>query len=195
MNSKSKWIAGAGVLVLLLIGAVLAYNRLADKVEVDPLRPSVSQTESGESRPQTLQAPDFQVQDTAGNTVSFRDFVGDKPIVINFWSSGCSPCRSEMPDFEKVYREMGDQVQFMMVDAIGVFGETVSSGKAFVEEQGYTFPVFFDTAQNAIGVYGIQAFPTTLFIDREGNIVTAAQSMLSEEILRKGIGMILPEEE
>lgn len=137
-------------------------------------------------------APDFTVYDKEGNEVHLSDYVG-KPIVLNFWASWCSPCKSEMPDFNEAYLSYGEQVSFLMVNMTDGSRETVESASAFIEEQGYEFPVFYDTDYNAALTYGAYALPTTYFIDQEGYVVAWAQSALSAENLQKGLDMILPQ--
>ena len=135
-------------------------------------------------------APDFEIIDWNGNKVKLSDLFG-KPIVLNFWASGCGPCRNEMPDFQVAYEKYGDEVQFMMVNYIGFFGETVDSAKAFINDQGYTFPVYFDTENRAAATYGINSIPQTFFIGANGELVAYGQGMLDMAALEQGISMII----
>ena len=151
-----------------------------------------SQSSQEEEEPELTPAPDFTVYDKDGNEVHLSDFAG-KPIVLNFWASWCSPCKSEMPDFHQAYLDYGEEVQFLMVNMTDGSRETVESASAFIEEQGYTFPVFYDTGYDAALTYGAYALPTTYFIDAEGYAVAWAQSALSAENLQKGLDMILPQ--
>ncbi len=138
-------------------------------------------------------APDFTVEDTDGNPVKLSDLVG-KPVVLNFWASWCPPCKSEMPDFDEVFSEYGDKVQFMMVNLTDGSRETVDTARKYVEDHGFSFPVYFDTESEAAIVYGIMAVPATFFIDAEGRPVARASGAIDKETLKKGIGMVLPEE-
>lgn len=146
-----------------------------------------------EPEPDVTLAPDFTVYDKQGAAVKLSDFKG-KPIVLNFWASWCGPCKSEMPDFEKAYKELGSKIQFLMINATDGYQETLESASSYVESTGYTFPVYYDTKQNALNAYGIYAFPTTFFINEKGELVVYAVSALSEDLLRQGIDMILPSE-
>ena len=137
-------------------------------------------------------APDFTVYDGDGTAVKLSDFRG-KPVVLNFWSSKCGPCRSEMPDFQAVYEELGDRVQFLMVNVTDGSWDTVDTASAFLADSGYTFPVFFDTGVEAAAVYGVSALPTTCFINSAGEWVAYGRGMLDKDTLMEGIGMILPE--
>ena len=167
-------------LVVLILGATRLYNVLTARVQTE----SIAQT------PQRQTAPDFTVYDLEGNAHKLSDFVGT-PVVLNFWASWCGPCKMEMPDFEEKYQTYGDRVQFLMVNLTDGSQETVDSASAFVQGQGYTFPVYFDTDLDAAYKYGINAVPVTYFIDREGNLVTYRQGMLSGDILQQGIEMLL----
>ena len=150
-------------------------------------------TEPAPTEPKPTEPPvelkyDFTVTDGNGKSVKLSDYVG-KPIVLNFWASWCGPCKSEMPEFQEVYEEMGDEVQFLMVNAT-VSGDTVAGAKSFIQQYGYTFPVLFDTTGEALQVYGVDAFPTTWFLDKEGNPVVYAVGAISKASLLQGIGMI-----
>jgi thiol-disulfide isomerase/thioredoxin len=142
-----------------------------------------------EEAEERVAAPGFTVEDENGNYVRFSDLLG-RPIVLNFWASWCPPCRSEMPDFNKVFQDMGDEVAFMMINAVGSGGETRQSAARYVAEEGFVFPVFYDTEQDAVSNYGIRAFPTSVFIDSDGYIMAAVEGAIDEETLRRGIELI-----
>ena len=135
-------------------------------------------------------APDFTVTDVDGKEVSLLDLL-DKPAIINFWNSKCPPCKMEMPDFQEMYDEYKEDIQFIMIDTVGAMGETKASGEAYIKEQEFTFPVYYDTSQDAIYTYGISAFPTTYFIDKDGYLIAGARGMIDKETLQMGIDMIL----
>ena len=128
--------------------------------------------------------------DVDGNAHKLSDFAGT-PVVLNFWASWCGPCKMEMPDFEEKYQQYGEQVAFLMVNLTDGNQETVSTASSFVQSQGYTFPVYFDTDMDAAYRYGINAVPVTYFIDREGNLVSYRQGALSADVLQQGIEMLL----
>lgn len=145
---------------------------------------------STESTEQQLSlAPDFTVYDGDGNPVSLSDFLG-KPVIVNFWASWCGPCKSEMPDFEEAYAEYGDDIHFLMINSTDGSRETVETAREFIAEQGYTFPVYFDTDYLASYTYGVSGIPMTFFIDAEGYAVAYASGMLDRETLQVGIDMI-----
>jgi len=182
---KMKVIIPAVLLVFLLVGATLLYNALSERMPTEqPLAPT------GEDSAEREIAPDFAVEDVDGNTVMLSDMRG-KPVVLNFWACWCPPCREEMPEFDDVYKEVGDEVHFMMVYLADGARATRESGEAFIEENGYTFPVYYDISQEAGATYAIRSIPTTFFIDAEGYLVTYFQGALNEVTLRRGIEHIL----
>ncbi|MBQ8587276.1 MAG: TlpA family protein disulfide reductase [Oscillospiraceae bacterium] len=136
-----------------------------------------------------LSAPDFTVYDAQGNEVKLSDYFG-KPIVLNFWASWCGPCKMEMPYFEEVYQQIADRVQFLMVNSTDGSSETVETASAFIAEQGYTFPVFYDTSFEASINYQAFSLPTTYFISAEGELIAKATGSIDKDTLLYGIGMI-----
>jgi thiol-disulfide isomerase/thioredoxin len=95
-----------------------------------------------------------------------------------------------MPDFNEAYEETGENVTFMMVDLVDGLRETKEKGAAYVKDMNFTFPVFFDTEQDAASKYGIISIPTTIFIDKEGYVVTGIRGALNAEALYKGINLV-----
>ena len=136
-------------------------------------------------------APDFTFYHLDGSEAKLSDYFG-KPMVLNFWSSNCGPCRSEMPDFQRAYEELGDAVNFVMVNVTDGYWDTVDSASSYVAEEGFTFPVFYDTDNHAAYTYGITGLPTTFFLSAEGNLVAGRSGAMSYDILMGGIDFIYP---
>ena len=83
-----------------------------------------------------------------------------------------------------------------MLNATDGMRETKEKAKELIDEEGYTFPVYYDTELEASYVYGVSSLPATVFIDKDGNIVTAAVGQIDESALLQGISMIYtPEQE
>lgn len=178
MNSKSKTIFGIVVFIAFLVIAYFAYTALSGGYGQDKALPENSSSQNGEKQA----APDFTVYDNQGNEVRLSDYKG-KPVVLNFWASWCPPCKGEMPHFNEVYADEKDKVVFMMVDMVDGQRETQKKGQQYVSDQGYDLPVYFDNQQQAATTYGISSIPTTVFIDKDGNIVTGYQGAIDKETL------------
>ncbi len=187
MKKAIIWICGAVAFVLLIVGAYLLYGKLAEDNKGDSF---VTEPLSSDSQVSEHTAPDFTVTDYNGNKVKLSDMRG-KPVVVNFWATWCYYCKEEMPDFEQMYKKYGNDVVFMMVDMTDGGQETVAGAKKHVEENGYTFPVYFDTDLEAAYAYSVTSLPATYLIDSNGDLVAHASGMINAEALEQGISMIL----
>lgn len=208
MNSKKKLLITAAAFVVVIVLGVIAYHSLKNNTDAGNLIEETKQAEeessqkndteqsgnggsdaSGETDGKANPIPEFTMTDADGKKVSISDLSG-KPTVINFWASTCPYCIDEMPYFEELYKTMGDEIQFIMLDIVGFNGETENDGRAFIEENGYTFPVYYDTEYEATYALGLRSLPMTLFLDSDGNMTAVANGRIDEEILQKGIDMI-----
>ena len=205
MNKKGLLITVIVLLIVLGIAAAL-YPKLSAGMQPQQIAtmpaataaPTQAQTEATEAateavteptEPEPIPAPDFAVQDWDGNEVHFSDYLG-KPIVLNFWAHWCGPCQMEMPEFNAAYERLGGEVTFLMVHE----GAAVDDGKEKVTEGGYTFPVVFDVDSSAGNMYGITAFPTTFFIDKDGNLQAYYMGAMDANLLQQGIDLIYSED-
>ena len=133
-------------------------------------------------------APDFTVTDINGTPVKLSDLKG-KPVVLNFWASWCGPCRMEMPEFEKVYLEMKDKVTFLMVN-VTISENSKQDAVSLIQQLGHTFPVYYDADGTATAAYGVDALPTTCFIDSKGRLITRAAGAMDADTLKHAISQI-----
>ena len=134
-------------------------------------------------------APDVHIFDREGNEVHLSQYFG-RPLVLNFWASWCGPCQSEMPDFNDKYKELGDQVNFVMVNMTDGQRETVETASEFIDRNGFEFPVFYDTTGEAGYVYEAYSLPTTYFIDAGGHVIAQAVGAIDAATLQEGIDLI-----
>ena len=191
---------------VLMAGAWVLYNNLSGMTSVGGITVSQSAREEPVSVPQegaenttspttaaqeeTTPAPDVTVYDLDGNAHKLSDFKG-KPVILNFWASWCGPCKSEMPDIEEAFLTYGDEIHFLAVNLTDGQQETVETASSYISDNGYTFPVYFDTSMEAAYAYNASSIPVTYFIDSDGNLQAYFRGAMSSDIIRQGIDLLL----
>ncbi|SHO44289.1 redoxin domain-containing protein [Anaerocolumna xylanovorans] len=142
---------------------------------------------------------DFTLTDQYGDTHTLSDYKG-KVVFLNFYATWCPPCKKELPDIEKLYKEYGSNekdVVFLGVtnpkskDYPNNSDEDKDYIKSFLEEKEYTFPTLFDETGEVLQKYGISAFPTTFVFDRDGNLLGYVPGMMTEDIMHNVINQAL----
>ena len=175
--------------VLMLTGKLsTASASLSGTGQEENVAEQAEESEDGSEGEKLTPAVDFNLTDQYGNTHTLSQYKG-KTIFLNFWGTWCPPCRAEMPDIQKLYEEFDqegeDALIILGVAAPNLGKEKSEDGiKTFLEENGYTYPVLMDTEAELFQTYGITSFPTTIMIDRDGNLFGYATGQLNEETMR-----------
>jgi cytochrome c biogenesis protein CcmG, thiol:disulfide interchange protein DsbE len=118
-----------------------------------------------------LAAPEFLLTSHEGKIVQLENFKG-KPVVLNFWASWCGPCRGEFPGLHTIWLRNKAQVEFLAV----AISEPRETSLKFMRDSKYTFTILTDpdsqgsteATKEVARRYGIEAIPTTYFIDASG---------------------------
>jgi peroxiredoxin len=111
-------------------------------------------------------ASDFQLAAVDGRKIRLSDLKG-QVVLLNFWATTCGPCITEMPHLVKLYEQYRDRGGEIL--AISTDAETERHAvRPFAAKFGVTFPVLF--AEGTDNAYGVNGIPTTVFIDRQGNV-------------------------
>jgi thiol-disulfide isomerase/thioredoxin len=129
-----------------------------------------------------------QYENLDGTTASLAAFRG-KPVVVNFFASWCTPCRLEMPDFERVHVELGDRVHFIGLN----LQEGPSSAKDVVADTKVTYAIGLDRDGAVYRGYNGFTMPTTVFLDADGAVVKVHGGSLDAngltELIRDELGV------
>lgn len=108
-------------------------------------------------------APEFSAPLVDGSTFTLSENSG-KVILLNFWATWCPPCVGEMPAFEKLDADYGDEVVILAVNCM----EDEESVNQFLEDTGYTFPIAYDVDGEVSFTYPSSGIPYTLVIGKDG---------------------------
>jgi peroxiredoxin len=111
-------------------------------------------------------APDFKLAARDGGNVSLADLRG-QVVMINFWATWCGPCRQEMPLFTQLqskYEPLGFTLLAVNVEPDSAAAVTWLKGMPI------TFPILFDTDSAVAGRFGVEGMPSTVFVDRKGQV-------------------------
>jgi len=111
-------------------------------------------------------APDFTLKSDSGENIRLAEQRG-KVVMINFWASWCGPCRKEMPLLDELYQRY-EPAGFTL------FGVNVEqnpeAAQRFLEDVGVSFPILYDPESNVSQRYQVDAMPTTVMVDRDGQV-------------------------
>jgi len=111
-------------------------------------------------------APDFTLKSHSGKNIKLSELRGDV-VMINFWASWCGPCRQEMPLLDKIndrYKDLGFTLLGVNVE------EEPDRARAMLKDIPVNFPILFDSQNKVSQQYNLIAMPSTVFVDRDGNI-------------------------
>ena len=148
---------------------------------------------SGGASSEAVAAPlaDLALVDQNGVEHRLSDYRG-KAVFLNFFATWCGPCQREIPDIEALYAERGRNEGDLVV--LGVANPKTdehpqnsdvseSEVRAFIDEEGITYPVLMDTTGQLFAAYGVSAFPTTFMIDADGNVFGYVSGMLTADMM------------
>lgn len=122
----------------------------------------------------------FETTDIDGNTYTEKVFSDYDLTLVNAFTTWCSPCVNEMPELEELYQEMKDQgvgVVGMVLDSVSEDGtpddSIVQKAQLLKEKTGVTYPLLIPDKGFLNGrISGLQSFPESFFVDKDGNIVS-----------------------
>lgn len=166
---KNRALVTAVMVVIVISGVYLYMKKHPKNVESLPKK-------GGPAHPM-VQAPSFHLKDVSGNKVVLADYQG-KAVVLNFFATWCPPCRTEIPGFVKIYdryREKGLEIIGISLD-----NDAEKVLPEFITEHSINYSVAIGTRDVIEQYGGIQSIPTTIFIDRNGDITNIHMGFIDE---------------
>ena len=153
----------AGLVALIAIGAVFAYG-LSKQGEVSGI-----DTKNVVVPPSGFKT--FSAAAITGTTLDAKAFslaqLEGKPVFINFWGSWCPPCRKEAPDLRTFSDGLGTRASFIGV----AIDSPPSDARSFIRKAGWRYPIVRRHCCDLTNRYGVTYFPTTIVVNRSGQVV------------------------
>jgi len=174
---RARGLQRVGVVLALAVSAVAALVVAGRLVGPPPTTAGVV-VEGVVGRP----APRVELPGLRGGRVRLADLRGH-PVVLNFWASWCPPCAAEMPDFERVHRQLGGRVAFLGVNQ----RDQLQAAEQLARSSGVTYPLAIDPTGLAFDAFGGLGMPTTVFLGADGTVVDIFAGQLDETLLRERI--------
>ena len=162
---KIGWSRIITVLLLLFVAAYIYSARVKSwviraKLMVGFYKPHIPENKLGP-------APVLVLQNSKGNVVNIRQFKG-KVVFVNFWAVWCPPCLAELPSVDNLHSKFkaDTNIVFITVD----IDNNLPRAAKMLEHRGYDLPVYGTPANKPVGQFAPDGIPTTLVIDKEGNL-------------------------
>ena len=146
------------------------------KLEKESAASESSDNASSKSDESTGVFKGFKGKDLDGNDVDDSLFAKNKVTVVNFWFSGCKPCVGELSKLNELnekLKEMGGEVVGINTDTLDNNEAGIKEAKEILKAQGASYKNLTFDSNSTVGKYAgnIMAFPTTVLVDKDGNII------------------------
>ncbi|MBT8386691.1 MAG: peroxiredoxin family protein, partial [Ignavibacteria bacterium] len=129
--------------LIILITILISFTGIAQIIEVEH---------------QGRIAPNFELENINGGIFELNEIKGNGPIILSFFAAICKPCRDQTEAFSKIYNKHKDEG--LMLIAISTDDQkTVARVKPYIKSKDYSFPVLYDTNNDAARIYYAQAIP------------------------------------
>lgn len=159
-------------LVVLTAAALVIYSCSGDNH--DSSQPGKTQNDATAAVADARQTsansvPAFEVYDLDGTLRKSSEWIGQQPVVLNFWGTWCPPCRHEIPDLKKLYAEYrgkGVEILGLALD----WRDDAASVRKFASENDMQWQMLL-VDRNTFADYKGTGVPTTFFLDKDGNVV------------------------
>ena len=113
-----------------------------------------------------IAVPDFRLPRLNGEDGAFSDWRG-KVVIVNFWVWWCAGCRRELPQLDVLSRKLGREG--LVVISVHVGGGS-EKARRLTQQLRINFPVFLDKRNQVAHVWGVNRFPTTMIVGRDGKV-------------------------
>jgi thiol-disulfide isomerase/thioredoxin len=117
-------------------------------------------------------APDFSFKTMDGTPIALSSYIGQKPVVLDFWATWCGPCKEELPKLQEFYAANSDKVEIIAVTSEDP--QAAGNINTVVGQLGLTFPIVHDPSGKISAMYPTRGIPYVIFIGRDGIVLDTA---------------------
>ncbi|MFC1639496.1 TlpA family protein disulfide reductase [Gemmatimonadota bacterium] len=118
--------------------------------------------------PRGSEAPAVEIDDLENGVVNLADFLGSKPVVLEFWATWCEQCEALAPSIERAVENHGEEVVFFAI-AVGV-GQSKRAVRRHVERHSPGYPFLFDSKGAAVRAYQAPTTAYVVIVNAEGKV-------------------------
>ncbi len=151
--------------------------------EVEEAVNETQETNDEATANEPVMAPDFELESMDGSVIKLIE-TRDKNVILNFWYTGCVFCVTEMPDLQKLQDTYQDDLLLLAINV----GESKEKVEEFLDENNLSFTVLLDEDMNVAYDYGIRSFPTTIAVNKKGEVIGGYIGMLTYEQMEQLYG-------
>ncbi len=159
-------------------------NEIQEAIDENQVNNNESEkTNDGTQDKEPVMVPDFELKSMDGSLIKLSEN-RDKNVLLNFWYTGCGFCVTEMPDLQKLQDAYPDDLLLLAINV----GESKEEIEAFMDENKLSFTVLLDEDMLVAYDYGIRSFPTTIAVNKKGEVAGGYIGMLTYEQMEQLYG-------
>lgn len=159
-------------------------NEIQDAIDENQVNNNESEKNNDETQDkEPVMAPDFELKSIDGSLIKLSEN-RDKNVLLNFWYTGCGFCVTEMPDLQKLQDAYPDDLLLLAINV----GENKDEIEAFMDENKLSFTVLLDEDMLVAYDYGIRSFPTTIAVNKKGEVAGGYIGMLTYDQMEQLYG-------
>ena len=173
------------IIILPMLGLFLITGSCSGKKHSEESQEINQKQLAGDNNALTHPALDFTLQSIQGTKVSLTDFLGNKIILMNFWATWCPYCITEIPHLNKIKTTLADHVQVLSIDIL----ESLEKVKKMAQKEGITYDILLDQKGEVARRYRVKGTPTSIVIDKKGNIAYYGYELdKAEQVIKSLLG-------
>ena len=122
--------------------------------------------------------------DNQSHPIQLSDYQG-KWLILNYWATWCSPCLTELPELNKLYKQHRDKLNVLAINFDGLTAEKTAD---FTKPLALELPLLSDFPKEKLGINEISALPVTFLISPQGKLIKTLHGPQTEQSLLEQIG-------